>query len=81
MHRYSNRYLMSALPIVSCEEYKCVIIHSSILECLHDLPHPPVQLSEGVTKWSTEGCVGEVFPSKLRLVGMLKGKVEEEGSP
>ena len=70
-----------ALPIVSCEEHECVVVHSGIFECLHDLPYPPVQFSKGITKWSTKGGVGEVFSGKLRLVGVLKGKVEEEGSP
>ena len=69
------------LPIVSCEEHKCVVVHSSILESLHDLPHPPVQFSKSITKWTTKGSVGEVLSSKLRLVGVLEGKVEEERVP
>ena len=65
-------------PIVRSEEHKGVVIHSSIFEGLHHLPHPPIQLSKSVTKWPTQGSASEVLPSKLRLVGVLEGKVEEE---
>lgn len=69
---------MMAIPIIWCEEDKCIIADACFVECWKYLPHPPVQFVEGISKLESCASVGELDPSKLRMVCVLEGHVEEE---
>ena len=69
---------MHCLPIIGGKEDKSVVSDASFNQSVQHLPHAPVQLTEGVTKGSTDARVGEELAGKLWLVGVLEGQVEEE---